>query len=236
LFLIKRLFNFGPFMKNTLLSYTEKQVQIMEVAEQLFAEKGFDGTSVRDVAKKAGVNLAMISYYFGSKEKLMEALFRYRGHNIKMQLQNMLQNSEMSSLQKIYTLIDNYIERFMNQQCFHKIMAREQMVNLKGSTTKLIFDLKKTNQELIKQLIEEGQKKGEFKKNIDVPLMMATLIGTVSHLITTQHYYQKLNNLESLSPDEFQKHIRKKLSIHLKSLFKAVLIYEETKTRIGNSN
>jgi hypothetical protein len=124
----------------------------------------------------------------------------------------------------------------MNQQCFHKIMAREQMVNLKGSTMKLIFDLKKTNQELIKQLIEEGQKKGEFKKNIDVPLMMATLIGTVSHLITTQHYYQKLNNLESLTPEEFQKHIRKKLSIHLKSLFKAALIYDETKTRIGNSN
>jgi AcrR family transcriptional regulator len=223
-------------MKNGPTTYTEKQVQIMEVAEQFFAEKGFDGTSVRDVAKKAGVNLAMISYYFGSKEKLMESLFRYRGHNIKMQLQNMLQNSEMTSLHKIYTLIDNYIERFMNQQCFHKIMAREQMVNLKGSTMKLIFDLKKTNQELIKQLIEEGQKKGEFKKNIDVPLMMATLIGTVSHLITTQHYYQKLNNLESLTPEEFQKHIRKKLSIHLKSLFKAALIYDETKTRIGNSN
>jgi AcrR family transcriptional regulator len=188
------------------------------------------------VSKEAGVNLAMISYYFGSKEKLMEALFRYRGHNIKLQLLNMLQNSEMSSLQKVYTLIDNYIERFMNQQCFHKIMAREQMTNLKGSTTKLILDLKRTNQDLIKQLIAEGQKKGEFKRNIDVPMMMATLIGTTSHLITTQRYYEKLNNLESLSPEEFQKHIKKKLSTHLKSLFKAALIYEETKTRIGNSN
>lgn len=206
--------------------YNEKQIQIMEAAEKLFAEKGFDGTSVRDVSKEAGVNLAMISYYFGSKEKLMEALFRYRGHHIKLQLENMLQNHEMSSLQKIYSLIDGYIERIMKQQCFHKIMAREQMVHLKGPTPKLIQELKRTNQELVQQLIAEGQRKGEFKKNIDVPLMMATMIGTVSHLVTTQHYYQKLNNLDSLAPEDFQKHIKKKLSTHLKSLFKAALTYE----------
>jgi len=213
-------------MKNGMTTYNEKQIQIMEAAEKLFAEKGFDGTSVRDVAKEAGVNLAMISYYFGSKEKLMEALFKYRGHFIKLQLESMLQNNEMTSLQKIYSLIDNYIERFMRQQCFHRIMVREQMFHLKGSMPKLIHDLKRTNQELVHQLIAEGQKKGEFKKNIDMPLMMATLIGTVSHVVTTQHYYQKLNNLESMSPEEFQKHIKKKLSSHLKSLFKAALTYE----------
>ena len=226
MFLIKRLFNFVPFMKNGLTGYSEKQIQIMEAAEELFAEKGFDGTSVRDVAKEAGVNLAMISYYFGSKEKLMESLFKYRGEFIKLQLESMLENKELSSLGKVFALIDNYIDRIMKQQCFHKIMAREQMVNLKGTTTQLIHELKRTNQELVKKLIHEGQKKGEFKKNIDVPLMMATLIGTTSHLVTTQHYYRKLNNLESLTDEEFEKHIKKKLSSHLKSLFKAILSYE----------
>ncbi len=206
--------------------YTEKQVQIMEAAEELFAEKSFAGTSVRDVAKKAGVNLAMISYYFGSKEKLMESIFKYRGQDITLKLENMLQNKEMSSLQKVYGLIDSYMEKIMKLQCFHKIMSREQMANLKGATTKLIHELKKKNQELVQQLISKGQKNGEFKKNIDVPLMMATLIGTTSHLVTTQHYYRKLNHLESLSDEEFQKHIKKKLSNHLKSLFKAVLTYE----------
>ena len=225
MFLIKRLFNFAPFKKSGMI-YSEKQVQIMEAAEELFAEKSFEGTSVRDVAKKAGVNLAMISYYFGSKEKLMEALFKFRGHHITLQLETMLQNKDMSSLEKVYQLIDSYIEKIMKQQCFHKIMAREQMVDLKGATPRLIHELKKRNQALVQQLIAEGQKKKEFKKNIDVPLMMATMIGTTSHLVTTQHYYRKLNDLESLPDEEFQNHIKKKLSNHLKSLFKAVLIYE----------
>ena len=47
----------------------------MEAAETLFAAKGFNGTSVLDISETAGVNLAMISYYFGSKKKLFEAMF-----------------------------------------------------------------------------------------------------------------------------------------------------------------
>jgi AcrR family transcriptional regulator len=213
-------------MKNQIIEYSEKQMQIMEAAEELFAEKGFDGTSVRDIAEEAGVNLAMISYYFGSKDKLMESLFKYRGESIKLQLESMIENKELSSLQKVYALIDNYIDRIMKQQCFHKILSRIQMVELKGITTQLIHELKRTNQELVKKLIQEGQRRGEFKKNIDVPLMMAILVGTTSHLVTTQHYYRKLNNLESLSDEEFEKLIKKKLSHHLKLVFKAILTYE----------
>ena len=52
----------------------DKQLQILLVAEKLFAEKGFDGTSIRNIAKEAGINIAMVSYYFGSKEKMLEAL------------------------------------------------------------------------------------------------------------------------------------------------------------------
>jgi len=224
LLLIKRLFNFVPFILK--MQYSEKQIQIMESAEKLFAEKGFDGTSVRDISEEAGVNLAMISYYFGSKEKLMESLFLHRGQSITLQLESMLQNKEMSSLQKAYGLIDSYMDKIMRLQCFHKIMSREQMVNAKGTTTKLIHQLKKKNQELVQQLISEGQKKGEFKKNIDVPLLMATLIGTTAHIVTTQHYYRKLNGLEDLSDEEFERHIKKKLSNHLKTVFKSLLTYE----------
>ncbi|RYD90762.1 MAG: TetR/AcrR family transcriptional regulator, partial [Sphingobacteriales bacterium] len=57
------------------MAYNEKQLQIMRTAESLFAQKGYDGASVRDIAEAAGVNSAMISYYFGSKEGLIKALF-----------------------------------------------------------------------------------------------------------------------------------------------------------------
>jgi len=208
------------------MEYNDKQVQIMEAAEQLFAEKGFDGTSVRDISDKAAVNLAMISYYFGSKEKLLEALFSYRSENSVMKVESLLYDKETSPLQKVYHLIDYYIDKFQNQTCFHKIMSREQVHNHRNTVTELIQQFKKRNQELVKKLIHEGQKSGEFKKNVDVPIMMATLVGTVSHLVTTQHYYKEMNNLQSMPDEEFKKLLKKKLSHHLKFLFKAILTHE----------
>lgn len=198
----------------------------MEAAEKLFAEKGFDGTSVRDISEKADVNLAMISYYFGSKEKLMEAMFHYRGQDMRIQLENILNNNDLTSLQKVEKLIDNYIEKIFKKQCFHKIMVREQMAFNTGPIRKQIIQLKQTNQVLITQLIQQGQKRGEFKKSIDIPFLMMTLVGTTTQLVTSQDYYKEINGLEKMSQDEFEKHIRKKLSNYLKSLFKAFLIYE----------
>ena len=209
------------------MEYNEKQVQIMETAETLFAEKGFNGTSVRDIADKAKVNLAMVSYYFGSKDKLLEALFSYRGESIKLKLESMIENKEISALEKMNWLIDHYIDKVMSQQCFSRIMVREQVMNHTGATAELIYQMKKRNQEMISRLIHEGQKKGEFKKNIDVPLMMATLIGTANSMVTTQYYYREINNLQSMPEEEFQKHIRKKLSQHLKKIFKAILTNDE---------
>ncbi len=198
----------------------------MDAAEKLFAAKGFDGTSVRDISQAADVNLAMISYYFGSKEKLMEAMFAYRSESFKLQLESMIRNKAFTPMQKVESLIDQYIDRLMKQQCFHRIMVREQMVNTEGKISVLIRQMKKRNQGLIQLLIEEGQKQGVFKKRIDIPLLMMTMIGTVSHLITTQHYYREINNLQSLAEEDFQKLIKKKLSQHLKKIFKAILTYE----------
>ena len=71
-------------------NFNDKQIIILEVAETLFAEKGFDGTSIRNIAKEAKINIAMVSYYFGSKEKLLESLILYRTSDLKLQLDNLI--------------------------------------------------------------------------------------------------------------------------------------------------
>lgn len=52
--------------------------RILGAAESLFAQRGFDGASLRQLTSAAGVNLAAVNYHFGSKEKLVEQVFRRR--------------------------------------------------------------------------------------------------------------------------------------------------------------
>lgn len=52
--------------------------RILDAAERLLMERGYEGTSMRMIAAAAGVNLAAANYHFGSKEGLVEAVFRRR--------------------------------------------------------------------------------------------------------------------------------------------------------------
>ena len=56
----------------------ETRTRILDVAEELFMQLGFEGTSMRVLTTKAGVNLAAVNYHFGSKDALIEAVFRRR--------------------------------------------------------------------------------------------------------------------------------------------------------------
>ena len=56
----------------------ETRSRILEAAEELFMQHGFEGTSMRLLTARAAVNLAAVNYHFGSKHALIEAVFRRR--------------------------------------------------------------------------------------------------------------------------------------------------------------
>ena len=56
----------------------ETRTRILEAAEELFMQHGFEGTSMRLLTATAGANLAAVNYHFGSKDALIEAVFRRR--------------------------------------------------------------------------------------------------------------------------------------------------------------
>jgi AcrR family transcriptional regulator len=60
------------------MATNETYEKILDVAERLFMERGYEGTSTRTVISKAGVNLGAVNYHFGSKEALMQAVLRRR--------------------------------------------------------------------------------------------------------------------------------------------------------------
>jgi AcrR family transcriptional regulator len=221
---IKRLFSFAFLLEK--MSFTDKQVQILNVAEKLFAEKGFDGASIRDIAAEAGVNIAMISYYFKSKENLMQAIFEKSMGTFRVRVESLLKDDSLKPFQKMEMLIDEKIDGIMERQRFYKIMICEQVTNKNPVIIEFVNELKKKNAEALGKLIRDGQKKGEFKKVIDVTVVLSALFGTISQMLINKESYREFNKLQSLSDDEFECYLKKLLSNNLKIIIKAILTYE----------
>lgn len=203
--------------------YNDKQLQIIKIAEELFASRGFEGTSVRDIADAAGINIAMISYYFGSKEKLMEAIFELRTNHVKMKVESLINDDSLSHFDKISHLIEDHISRVVDNLCFYKIMVTEQLVNKSGALSDLVKQVKKKNVEVISELIEQGVQAGEFKPVDDVPLFLNTMHGTVSTTMLSEDFYREYHHLENLNDEEYKSLIKKRLSNHIGKIYKSIL-------------
>ena len=209
------------------MAASDKHIHILDTAEKLFAEHGYDGTTVRDIADAAAVNLAMISYYFGSKEKLMESLFTERMSAVKIRLETLIQTKSLAPFEKVELLVDEYINRIINKQPFYKIMLCEQVINKNVVILKYLKELKLSYAKLISELISEGQRLKIFRKNIDVMMLLNTMTGTATQFIINQENYKEFNNYKKMPAAEFNALIIIKLSLHIKNIFKAILGYEE---------
>ncbi|MBZ5856765.1 TetR/AcrR family transcriptional regulator [Flavihumibacter profundi] len=205
------------------LHYSEKQVAILLATEQLIAEKGYSASSVRDIAQAAGVNVAMISYYFGSKEKLLEALFVYRIDSSRVVLQALLENTVLNPFEKLEILVTSYVDKLINNFAFYQIMNREPAIKEIKNISKIVNATKQRNQGMIRQLIDEGQSKNFFKNTVDVSLLMHTMMGTLMSVCNNADYLKIIYQSEHLSEEEFGNMMRERLKVHLFQMMKAAL-------------
>jgi len=203
--------------------FNDKQIKILQTAETLFAEKGFDGTSIRDIAKEAQVNIAMISYYFGSKEKMLEALVLSRMADLKIQLTN-LANEDLSPLEKIEKLIEIYVGRICKNRGIYKIMYFELSNQQRTASIGVFTEVKKSNLEQITKIIREGQDKNMFNKNVNVALIPTTIVGTFFHFNLNSNFYMDLLGLKTEA--ELDHYIKTDLTKHIQQTIKALLLHE----------
>jgi AcrR family transcriptional regulator len=111
---------------------TSTRDKLLEVAERLFAEKGFDGVGVREITAEAGCNVSAVNYYFGNKKGLYMAVFKERLARRAFILQETFMKEFNSSkkdlrslvmaLAKAYLLAPFTDEERLNH---HKLLSRE---------------------------------------------------------------------------------------------------------------
>lgn len=200
----------------------DKREHILNIAEELFAEYGFEGTSVRELSKKAKVNVAMISYYFGSKEQLIKALIQARAGSFREKLES-LYKEDLPPIDKVDIMVDHWVERIFSNQRFHRVLNREISLQQRPSYNKMISEIMLGNFEAAKKIIFEGQKRKMFRM-VDVELTMASIIGTISKAVQSSYLSCKIIGIDpeqnSILDDTFKKRLKK----HLKDMMRAHLL------------
>ncbi|MFN2394721.1 MAG: TetR/AcrR family transcriptional regulator [Bacteroidales bacterium] len=136
--------------------------KIFDAATELFMEKGVDRTSVRDIASKAGINLALMNYYFRSKENLFDAIFT---NLVKENTRDLLQilDSDMGLEEKVRNYVDAYIDILTSNPLlvpfFMAIIHRSQDKITKMKMISNLYGTEKFSQ----QIVDEG-KKGTIRR------------------------------------------------------------------------
>lgn len=202
---------------------SDKREHILVVAEELFGEKGFDGTSVRDIAQSAGVNLAMISYYFGSKEKLLEALVVFRAEYSYGILEELNKDQSLHPWDKIDRLVDFYVDRILNNLRFHNIMYQEASAVRSEEIKNRIIGIKMRNLEQITKIITDGQQRKLFRQ-VDIAMTVGTIMGTISSYTQSRTYSCNILAIREDTDDNvYRAKLAPRLKAHLKQLLRAHL-------------
>lgn len=151
------------------------KIRLLDTAEQVFAEYGYEGTSTRRIAHAAGLNLSLINYYFGSKEALYQEVFRQKLSDLHARLLHITSRADKAP-DKLTQFINIYIDGYGTNCSFQRLLYRE-VTFLSGSAIKEIITEHLTeNFKILRSIIDDGVSNGFFKVH-DASLFYLTVFS-----------------------------------------------------------
>ena len=202
---------------------TDKRDNIINNAMELFSQKGFEGTSIRDIADKASVNIAMVNYYFGTKEKLFEAIVEKKSKINRDLIAEIAGNKTIPDIEKMDMVIDLYVDRLFSNRLFHRLIHQELTLSQRDSLQEVIVEKLLPNALNMRVIIEAGIKKNIFKK-VDIPLTISSLTGTINQVLLSRKFCNKMIDKEPHFMPYDDENFKIRVKKHIKQLMHSHLL------------
>jgi TetR/AcrR family transcriptional regulator len=151
--------------------------RLLRVATGLFAARGFNGVSVRDIAGNAGVNISMISYHFGGKEGLYAEVLREQFKPLHKA--TAIRTLEKHPLEKFEIYVRATVARYRENPCLLRFYTSE----LTNPTPCFETIVKPAIQEVVKILREtfvDGMSHHQFRDGLDPTDTALALAGMIN--------------------------------------------------------
>jgi AcrR family transcriptional regulator len=172
--------------------------RLLKTGAALFSEKGFGGVSVREICKHANTSMNMIHHYFGSKEKLLEAIVDQFGSDvfaIPMRLLESVPKSKEDFESRIEMLFETTLEAYIAQRDVLLLVIREQAdpVGLTEFVSKYA------------DFLEVGKKKGFVRKALDTQMVTGFMLDRILNQVQFAPWIKQVHGVELLTDSKYKK-------------------------------
>lgn len=158
----------------------ESAAAILDAAETLFATQGFAATTIKQIGSAAGVNPALIYYYFGSKEELYRRLLRRLFFTISARGSERLETA-VSPQEAVRALLGVQSQEMLAHPSLPRLIAREMADHGAAHAQEGIAQLAATAFAGLLAFIEEGQRAGVFRADMDPRFAAISTISLIPY-------------------------------------------------------
>ena len=159
-----------------------KRTRILEAAAQVFAERGYAGATLNEIAERAGSQAANLYYYFASREHLVDEVLRYTMAKTSTDLQGLFAEMPKDStwIEKIEAGLRLHMHNLLSHQ-HHGLVYVKVIDQLPDSVKRQYFPRGYTT--LWDEILHEAQLAGEVRKDLDLKVFRKLLFGAATNTL-----------------------------------------------------
>jgi AcrR family transcriptional regulator len=159
----------------------EKRRQIMEAAVRAFARKGYHACRVGEIAEEAGVAYGLVYHYFGSKEEVLESIFRDTWTQMLARIKEVADSGEPANEQvrKVTALV---LRTWRRDPDLVRVLVRE--VTRSPEQLQRQIDEIGHAYDALEQIIVNGQETGEFRNDLNSKIAATIFYGALEEVLT----------------------------------------------------
>ena len=199
-------------------SDTSTEERIKGAAKKIFLKKGYAATRTRDIAEEAGLNLALLNYYFRSKEKLFDIIMLENLQHFIDGIREILNDKETTIEQKIGTIVSNYIDLLIQQPDLPLFVLHELRTNPKELISKIDRE-KFINRSYFMQQVREGIKEGKIAAVNPLHFLM-NIIGLTIFPFVASPILQNIGGLKQQDFNVLMEERKKLIPVWIKAMMK----------------
>ena len=193
--------------------------KILEAAKEVFMKYGLYGARMQEIADTAGINKALLHYYFRSKEKLFDRIFENALHKYFESI-NVFTDSNSPVIEQVFKYVENSIDFYAEYPQISMFIIKEITINPELFRKKVQAIKKGKNIQMIEAL-EKAISKGEIKK-IDTTLFFMNLQSLCSYPFIAKPIFK--HSLKANNKDYDKDFSTWKLKISVKTFIEISLI------------